>query len=152
MKHFSLKRIRDIFPQFNERPIGEADFWRVCKSSKIIVKELPLQVDGYHKRYRGRDYILLNRTLTGRKWLHTALHELCHFLFDAPTESDNYASYRRTNGDPADPRERFADAFALVCMIPFADLERLSREDLSDDPAMLSLCADRIKVLADFKI
>lgn len=149
MKHFSLKRIREIIPKFNIEPIPEEEFWRVCKRFKIIVKELPLTVDGYHERKRERNYIILNRRLSGEKWLHTAFHELCHFLFDAPKTSENYVFFRG-HGAEKDVRERFADAFALACILPLPELKRLSCEDLSDNPERLDIFRDRIVAFTDF--
>jgi hypothetical protein len=85
------------------------------------------------------------------KWLHTALHELCHFLFDAPELGDT-ARYRRHCGDPDDPREVFADAFACVCMLPLIDLKKLAREDVAEmHPMLLEFYRQRIVVLAEMK-
>lgn len=154
MKHFSLKRIRDVFPKFNVEPVLEDEFWLACKRFKIIVKSLPLTVDGYHEKKRGRNYILINSELTGIKWLHTALHELCHFLFDAPSVSKNHVFFRYGYSERAeqrDPREEFADAFALACILPLPELKRLANEDLSDNPEVLQLCGDRIAAMAEFK-
>ncbi|MBX3266384.1 MAG: ImmA/IrrE family metallo-endopeptidase [Acidobacteria bacterium] len=159
MKHFSLSRIREVFPEFNKRPITENDFWRACKRFRIIVKQLPLSVDGYCERRRGRYYILINSRLTGYKWLHTALHEFCHFLFDAPDQNENYVFYRRPYDRDSirdgmkrtvEARERFADAFALIAMLPMPELERLAHEDLTENHELLRLCQERIKVRADY--
>lgn len=143
--NLALIRIREIFPHFNERPITEADFWRVAKKYKIIVRPLPLSVEGYYQRKKGRDYILINDKLTGLRWLHIALHELCHFIFDAPCETDGYTLFRGSKAG-SDRREQFADAFALIALLPFPDLVRLAHEDLTDDPWLLRLAHDRIIV------
>lgn len=162
MRHFTLTRIRQAFPKFNVKPVTEADFWRACKKFRIVVKQMPLTVDGYHERKRGRYYILINERLTGEKWLHTAFHEFCHFLFDAPsTGGTNYVLYRRgleldecgepvLNENEEDPRERLADAFATICLMPFPELVRLASEDISDCPELLRLCMDRLYVRADY--
>lgn len=165
MKNFSLTRIREVFPEFNSRPITEAEFWRACKKFKIIVKEMPLLVDGYHERKNGRYYIIINKKLNGVKWLHTAFHEFCHFLFDVPETRENYVFYRSMTGSVAREngssdaeeikrrrrqREKFADAFGLACLIPKGDLIQLTLEDHSDS-ADLWLYAARIEALSEFK-
>ncbi len=152
MKNLSLARIKAVFPHFNERPITEDDFWRAAKREKIIVREIPLAVDGYYQPKRGRHYILINSELTGVKWLHTALHEFCHYLFDVPGVPENHVMYRRPCGDASDPREMFADAFALVGLLPFPDLVRLQGEDLSDNAWLTQIVRDRIVVRADFRM
>jgi Zn-dependent peptidase ImmA (M78 family) len=163
MKHFTLTRIRQAFPKFNLKEITEADFWRACKKFRIIVRQMPLDVDGYHERKRGRYYILINSRLQGKKWLHTALHEFCHYLFDAPDAGANFVLYRRRqkydeHGCPVrrqeddDPRERFADAFATVGFMPLNELIRFANEDISEDPELLKLCRARIGVLDDYGI
>jgi Zn-dependent peptidase ImmA (M78 family) len=152
MKQLSLKRIREVFPRFNRSPVTEEDFWRTCKRLGIIVKSMPLMVDGYHERKRGRYYIIVNNRLDGDRWLHTALHEFCHYLFDAPTHNKNYVFYRGKDGE-IDERERFADAFALVAMLPWPEVERLSREEyVADNPTLLNLCMDRIAVRKDYRM
>jgi Zn-dependent peptidase ImmA (M78 family) len=145
-----LSRIREVFPEFNKIAVTTEEFWRVCKKRKVIVRELPLLVNGYYERYLGRDYILLNNKLTPRQWLLTALHEWSHLQFDAPGEAEHYTLYRRACGLVDDPRERFADAFALVAVMPYRDLVRLSREDLSDDVWLMNLCRSRESVRNEF--
>lgn len=165
MKTFSLARIREVFPNFNETPVTEAQLRKVCrkKEARVHILTMPLLVDGYHVRKHGRNYIIINKKLTGDKWLHTALHEYCHFLFDAPDHGD-YVFFRRGDGcgdiesDRYLPeevrrrkklREKFADAFALAAMVPWPDVERLSREDHSENKR-LWLYAARIEAHADF--
>jgi Zn-dependent peptidase ImmA (M78 family) len=142
----SLARIREVFPHFNERPITESDFWKAAKRERVIVRELPLVVDGYYQHKGGRHYILINDRLSGLKWLHTALHEFCHYLFDAPEHMDNEVLFRRDafSEGAVHARERFADAFALFAMLPFPSLLELQSEDLTENPWLANLVRDRI--------
>lgn len=165
MKSFSLARIREVFPNFNKRPITEIQFWKVCKRFKIVVRSIPLgTIEGYHERKRGRNYIIINSKLKGEKWLHTAFHELCHYLFDAPDHGD-YVFYRTIDGcgslrqevDEPDEikrrrrqREKFADAFGLACLIPYTEAIQLTKEEHSDSQN-LSLYAARIEAISEFK-
>lgn len=144
-----IDRVREIFPHFNLRAITEEDFWKAAKKSRIVVRELPLLVDGYYQRKRGRHFILIDKKLTGLRWLHTALHEFCHFLFDEPVNDE--ALYRR-GGEDADRREKTADAFALIALLPFPDLVRIQKEDLSDNAWLANLVRDRIVVLTEYGI
>jgi Zn-dependent peptidase ImmA (M78 family) len=150
--NLTLTKIKEAFPQFNKKPITERDFWRVCKKRKIIVREMPLLVNGYYERKKSKDYILINSGLSGSAWLHTALHELAHQMFHIPGDADAYVLYRKKCGDDKDPRERFADAFALIGMLPFPDLVKLAHEDIVDDSYLMNICKARIIVRTDFGI
>lgn len=142
--HGNLPRILETFPLFNIQPITENDFWRACKRKKVVVLQFPLMVNGYYERRGGRDFILLNQSLRGVAWLHTALHEFCHVLCDEPLYADQYTLYKRLGIPSADPREKFADAFALIGLIPIHDLIKLLEEDLADE--LHSMCQARIEV------
>jgi Zn-dependent peptidase ImmA (M78 family) len=148
--NLSLIKIHSIFPHFNETPLTAEDFWRVVKREKIIVHQMPLLVDGYYTVRKGRHYILINSQLTGPRWLHVALHELYHFFFDVPCESDGYAFYR--NGQYVDRREYRADAFALIGIMPWPELMRILPEDLSASPWLADIVRDRIVVRTHFGI
>lgn len=150
--NLSLTKIMTVLPLFNVEVLSEEHFWRICKKLKIIVDDkMPLAVNGYYQRKRGRHYILIDRKLRGtRKWLHTAWHEFGHYLFDAP--APNEALFRRACGDMQDFRERFADAFATICIMPFPLLEQIQQEDISDDPDLGNTVQARIAAHVDFGI
>lgn len=146
----TLTKIREVFPHFNERPVTEEDFWRACKRLKIVVRQIPLTVNGYYNRRRGRDYIIINSNLAGLPWLFTALHEFTHYLFDSPDESDNFALYSGLCLDKEDFREKRADAFAMIGLLPFPDLLQLHKEDIAVDTWLAHVCASRILVRVDY--
>lgn len=148
--NLSLMKITSLFPHFNEKPITADDFWRVVKHEKIRVRQMPLLVDGYYTCRRGKHYILINSKLTGTRWLHTALHELHHYLFDVPGEAENFTFYR--NGEYIDRREYRADAFALIGILPLNSLLELTTDDLAGNPWLADLVRDRIVVRTHFGI
>jgi Zn-dependent peptidase ImmA (M78 family) len=147
----SWSRAKRCFPDFNVKPISENDAWRFAKRRKIIVRDLPLQVEGYYQRKAGRDYILLNSRLSEMQRWHTLLHELGHYIFDEPCESDNYTLYRVCDSNQLpDPRELRADAFALIAMMPFEDLLKLQLEDLSHDAWLANQVVQRLAVYVEY--
>ncbi len=146
--NLSLIKIRSIFPHFNERPITTEDFWRVAKRENIRVRPMPLLVDGYYTFRRGKHFILINSELTGVRWLHTALHELHHYLFDIPGENENYTFYR--NGTIIDRREYRADAFATIGVMPWPELLHLAEEGIEAGSPLADLARDRIVVRTHF--
>ncbi len=148
--NLSLIKIQAVFPDFNIRPITTEDFWRVVRREKIVVRQMPLMVDGYYTIRRNKHYILINSKLTGVRWLHTALHELHHFLFDVPGPKDGRAFYR--NGEYIDRREYRADAFALIGVLPWPDLLSIRPDDVDGSPWLAELVHDRITVRTHFGI
>lgn len=142
----SLTKIKKYFPKFNQTAITEMDFWRAAKKAKIIVRTMPLTVKGYYRFQRGRHYILIDSRLPAFEFLHTALHEFSHFLFDCPNHEMEDALYKGRIIN--DPRERFADAFALIGLMPEPELMRIVEEDIEDNLRLLSLLKDRIAVRA----
>lgn len=146
--NLSMIKIRSLFPHFNERQLTAEDFWRVAKQEGIRVRQMPLIVDGYYTIRKGRHYILINSRLSGTRWLHTALHELHHYLFDMPGENENYTFYR--NGRFVDRREYRADAFALIGVMPWPELMRVSADDVAASPWLGEIVRDRIVVRTHF--
>jgi Zn-dependent peptidase ImmA (M78 family) len=147
--NLSIRKVRTVFPNFNKIELNENDFWRACKRFKITVKQMPLLIDGYYQKRRGRHFIVINSSLTGSRWLHTALHEFFHFLLDAPMATEESTLYRKRG--QINKREKVADALALIGMIPFCELEKMAKEDVAIyGPETMKLIKDRIAVLAYF--
>ena len=144
----SYKRILEIFALFNIVALTEADFWREAKRNKIVVRHEPLLVDGYYEKKKGRHYIVINSSLQGVRWLHTAFHELFHFFLDAPMDDEDIKLFR-SRIQIKTSREKIADALALIAVLPFPELEKLVKEDLTDNPYLMDLVRDRIAVLAE---
>lgn len=145
----SYTKILTVFPKFNQIALTEKDFWRTAKKQKIVVREIPLTIDGYYQKKRGRHYILLNNRLTGIRWLHTAFHELCHYFLDVPEDLGDYTLYRDLSKKPT-KREKIADALSLIAVLPLPELEKITKEDLSDNPWLGNVVRDRIAVLSEF--
>lgn len=147
----SYDRICQRIKHFNVRPLSDKDFWRIAKRERIVVKEIPLVVDGYYQKKRGRHFIIINSRLRGMKWLHTAFHELMHYFLDVPMATEEATLYRRSKKTKRPlRREEIADAFALMAILPFPELEKLSAEDLHDHPVLAPLVVARLQAYKDF--
>jgi Zn-dependent peptidase ImmA (M78 family) len=112
---------------WNERPLNETDFFRLCKRFNVAVIEAPLHAQGFYFRLMGRDIIAVDCRLSGAARLAVLFHELGHFLFHVP-ESGPTANFhnvgRRTR------QEIEADIFALCALIPKKLIETSSIEEL----------------------
>lgn len=130
---------------WNERPLTEFDFYRLCKRFKIKVQEMPLATGGFYYRVMGRDFIAVDSRLAPAEKLAVLFHELGHFLFHTP-ETGATANFhgvgRRTR------KEREADVFALCALIPRSWIECMPIQELIDDGGFpAEMIAARHKIL-----
>ena len=112
---FLFDKISELNIGWNERPLTESEFYRVCRCNKIQVQEMPLRVSGFYYRVKGRDFIAIDSKLVGAKKLFVMYHELGHFLFHAP-ESGATANFHGI-GRKTRPEDE-ADLFAICALLP----------------------------------
>lgn len=127
---FSQRKYRQLNIGWNERPLNEADFYLLCRRYKITVQELPLRVSGFYYSVMRRHFIAIDSKLPPRKKLFVMFHELAHYLMHAPNHNET-ASYHGIGGQTR--KEREADAFALIALIPKYWLETRSPDELIRD-------------------
>lgn len=147
---FLTDKISKLNIGWNERALGEGDFYRLCRRFKIGVQEMPLSVGGFYYRVMGRDFIAVDSKLAGPQKLAVLYHELGHFLFHTP-ESGATAHFhgvgRRTR------KECEADIFALCALIPKQMAETRSVEELIDHEGFTAeTVAARHEILSRFAI
>ncbi len=142
--HFFREKISKLSFGWNERPLTEADFYRLCRRFKIGVTEMPLRVGGFYYRMMGRDFIAIDSKLAGQQKLVVLFHELAHFLFHVPT-SGVTANFHGVG--KRDRKENEADLFALCAIIPKSWIETRTTEDLIDDEGFThEMLAARIEI------
>lgn len=127
---FFREKIATLRCGWNEQPLGEADFYRLCRRFKIGVTEMPLRVGGFYYRLLGRDFIAIDSRLAGPERLLVLFHELAHFLFHVPnsgTTANFHGIGRR------DRKEIEADLFALCAVIPASMIRSGNIQELIDD-------------------
>ncbi len=128
---------------WNERPLTEADFYRLSKRFEVRVIETPLHTSGFYFRLRGHNIIAVDCKLSGTAKLAVLFHELGHFLFHIP-ESGPAANFhnigRRTR------QEIEADIFALCAVIPKTLIETHSIAELIYDGFPAQMIAARYEI------
>ena len=124
---FSQLKYKQLKIGWNDRPLSEVDFYAFCRRNKITVQELPLRVSGFYYSMLGRHFIAIDSRLTARKRLFVMFHELAHYLMHVPDDNAT-ASYHGIGRQTR--KEREADAFALVALIPRTWLETRSPEEM----------------------
>ena len=134
---------------WNERPLTEADLYRLCRRFRIKVQEMPLRTDGFYYRVMGRDFIAVNSKLPEVKKLAVLFHELGHFLFHTP-DSGATANFhgvgRRTR------KECEADIFALCALLPRPLIQERSSEELVDEGFPQEMIENRLAIFRRFGV
>src|SRR5258706_2006644 len=144
---FLTDKIKKLRIGWNERPLTESDFYRLCRRFKVKVVEMPLSTGGFYYRVMGRDFIAVDSRLAPAEKLFVLLHELGHFLFHTP-ESGATANFhgvgRRTR------KECEADVFALCALIPKSRIESRHPQELIDDGLTAGMIEARHAVRAPY--
>lgn len=146
---FILNKIHKLRIGWNERPLTEADFYRLCRRYKITVFEMPLSIGGFYYQYKGGDYIALDCRLTGKMQLHVMFHEFAHYLMHVPNANETASFHGRGRKTR---KEQEADRFALVALIPRGVLEMRSVDELIDEGFGPDMVWKRIEVYERYGI
>ena len=144
-----VEKIRNLRIGWNERPLTEDDFYRLCRRHKIKVIEMPLVVSGFYYRCKGRDFIALNSNLAGKRRLLIMFHEFAHFLMHAPNTNETASFHgvgRKTR------KEQEADRFAIIALIPIKLLQDRSVDELIEDGFDPEMLRERIEVYEKYRV
>lgn len=147
---FFLEKFSKLKCRWNERPMSEDDFHRLCRRYRITVVEMPLRVSGFYYCMLGRHYIAINSRLGQPKKLFVMFHEFAHYLFHAP-DSGTTANFHGIGKKTR--KEMEADAFALCALIPRPSIEsRTVQELIEEDGLPEDLVRSRIALLREHNI
>jgi Zn-dependent peptidase ImmA (M78 family) len=117
---FSLAKISSVISGFNLRRQTENDFFEICdrEKIKIVFDEMPV-LQGFICKFKGQNYIFLDRNLRDLEFLYIAFHELAHYFLHEPNNKTAVRFYglSRPHKD-----EDEADATALLCLFPESGL------------------------------
>lgn len=143
-------KITKLRIDWNELPMTEADFYRLCQRFKVQVTEMPLRVGGFYYRMMGQDFIAIDSKLVGPQKLAVLFHELAHFLFHVP-DSGPTANFHDVGRQTR--KEREADVFALCAIIPRVWVETRTIHELIDNEGIpADMIAARYKIFERYGI
>jgi Zn-dependent peptidase ImmA (M78 family) len=128
MKSF-LKKISKLECGWNEVPLDQDTFDRLCARLRIKFRLMPLSVQGFYTCDKKKHYIAINSRLTPFTALFTMYHELGHFLMHSP-RTDSISNYCGSENHSRDEAE--ADAFAYCAVLPLQLLRSREPEELAD--------------------
>jgi len=128
-----LDKFSGLNCRWNEKPLTEGDFFRLCRRYRITVQEMPLRVGGFYYCMLGRHYIAVNSSLRSTPKLFVMFHEFAHYLIHAP-DAGVTASF---HGVGRKTRKEFeADAFATCALIPRQMIESRSVQELVEEDGL----------------
>jgi Zn-dependent peptidase ImmA (M78 family) len=144
---FFLEKIKTLNIGWNERPLTEAVFYKLCRRHKIVVQEMPLEVSGFYYSMMGGHYIALDSRLPPGKKLFVMFHEFAHYLMHAPDRGATASFHgigRKTR------KESEADLFAAIALIPRSWLQdRTAFEIASEEGIEPETVAERFQIFKD---
>lgn len=145
---FFLDKIKLLNIGWNERPLTEADFYRLCRRFKVTAEELPLRVSGFYYCVKGGHYIAIDSKLPPPQKLLVMFHEFAHFWLHAPdtgVTANFHGVGRRTR------KEAEADIFALCSLVPRKWLESRSPAEIIDEDGISpELMRERQRIFETF--
>ena len=130
---FFLEKISRLRCQWNNKPLTEEDFHRLCRGQKIIVQEMPLRVSGFYYCVLGKHYIAIDSKLKHHEKLFVMFHEFAHYLMHAPdtNETANFHGIGKKTRNEVE-----ADAFALCALMPRTWIETRTSQELIEDEGL----------------
>ncbi len=145
-----LSRIEKLICGWNERPLDEDDFYRLCSEHDVTVVESPLQTSGFYFSMRRKHFIAVNSELRGPQRLFVMFHEFAHFYLHAP----NSGAGARFHGVGRKTRqEAEADLFAVCAIMPRSMIEMNTAGVLSEEFGLPGeLIAERVSILRTYGI
>ena len=130
---FSLEKFSNLDIGWNERPLTDDDFYRLCRRFRITVEEIPLRVSGFYYCVMGRHFIAIDSKLPPRRKQFVMFHEFAHYLIHAP-DAGVTASF---HGVGRKTRKEFeADAFATCALVPRRMVESRSVQELVEEDGL----------------
>lgn len=138
----ALLRIKEFLPEINERVITPARIFEIFAERNITYCEADLQdSNGCYASAKGRDYVVLKRSLSYLLYYETLALETVHAILHDASAAFLLQKHKKE-----------AETLSLVAMMPEPDLPRLCREAGSLDAETYYLLKKRLRVLERWQI
>ncbi|HEY2865929.1 MAG TPA: ImmA/IrrE family metallo-endopeptidase [Pyrinomonadaceae bacterium] len=138
-----LEKLAKLNIGWNVRPLGEVDFYTLCRRFRITVVEMPLETNGFYYCVKSKHFIAVSSRLPEIRKLLVMFHEFAHFLMHSP-DTNTTASFHGLGKKTR--KEQEADTFALCALIPKIWLEGREISELIDDGFPAELLAERVRI------
>lgn len=141
-----LPKLKKAFPFLNDRSATEDDFFEFCARKNIEVVFSSHISTGLFVLYDGGNYIFLNNRLHGRFLRYVMFHELAHFLFHWPSQSNHGPEFFDLHTKQKNHIE--AETAAALLLLPISELQNIEFAD----ERLAPLITTRIDVYRRYKI
>lgn len=146
-----LSRLKHEFPFLHERAATENDFHKVCERHSVEVVYTPDILTGLYVFCAGRHVIFLNSSLRDLKLRHVMFHELAHFLFHVPSQSNVAFEFFHLHHKNKNHCE--AEAAAAWLLVPIREIEETTLHfQCSDNESLRSLIRTRLQLHEKYSI
>jgi Zn-dependent peptidase ImmA (M78 family) len=116
-----LSRLKREFPFVHSRSATEGDFYDYCVDHNIqVVFDFNVRT-GIYVVVDGEHYIFLNNKLKGWFLLYVMFHELAHYIFHQPTQTNFGAEFFDHHTKEKNHKE--AEAVAAYLLLPPREIE-----------------------------
>lgn len=147
---FLLDKIHELKCGWNDRPLCEDDFYRLCIRNKVTVQEMPLRVSGFYYCLQGGHYIAIDSKLPHREKLFVMFHEFAHYLLHVP-DTGITANFHGIGLKTR--KEKEADMFALCALIPRSWLDTSAIQSISElEGIPREMLAERLEIYEKYRI
>ena len=150
MKHL-LTKLKLAFPFLHKRSANEEDYYTFCRQHRIETVFTDLTSDGIWVLFEGKNFIFLNEKLSGWLLRYVMFHEIAHFLFHYPSQSNYGAEFFSVHGKRKNHHE--AETVAALLLLPppelhlaLTDKEVVYSEEIKNLIAFRLTLADRYKI------
>jgi Zn-dependent peptidase ImmA (M78 family) len=140
-----LSTLKNAFPFLHKRSATEDDFFEFCAFAGIDVVFTPLISIGVLVKYAEKDYIFLNDKLHGWFLRYVMFHELAHYLFHFPSQSNYAVEFFTIHSKKKNHLE--AEQVAALLLLPMDELvEALKDPEFNPDDRMEELIQVRMDI------
>lgn len=146
-----LSRLKQEFPFLHERAATENDFHNVCDRHSVEVVYTSDISTGLYVLCAERQVIFLNSSLRDLRLRHVMFHELAHFLFHVPSQSN--VAFEFFDGHSKNKNHCEAEAAAAWLLVPISEIDETPLHfQCSDNESLRSLVSTRLKLHETYSI
>jgi Zn-dependent peptidase ImmA (M78 family) len=145
-----LPKLREAFPFVGERSATEDDLFRFCFYRQVEVVFRDDIPTGVYAMSQGEHFIFLNTKLIGWTLRYVFTHEIGHYLFHAPSNSNFHLEFFTRESKHKNHIE--AEQVAAMLLLPVPEIEDvLISGAYVGDPELAELLAVRLRILDAYK-
>ena len=146
-----IPTLEKAFPFLHTRTATEDDFFNLCNDRGVEVIFRPDAPQGVYVMAGGDHYIFLNSLLHGWMLRYVMFHEIAHYLFHSPSQSNFGIEFFNRHVKRKNHLE--AEQVAAMLLLPIPELENvlLCGAYLEYDE-LAELIATRLQIHHDYRI